>query len=280
MAKTVLLTGATGFVGRQILKRLLANGYDVLVTVRPGSEDKLGEEGKSCRILSLDDVFALVKADWIGHLQGVDAVIHAAWYVETGHYLDSPKNFDCVKGTMALAQGAAEAGVKHLIGLGTCVEYRLPSDHLTVASPLEAKTLYAAAKLASFQMLERFFAIRNTDFTWARVFYLYGENEHPARLVPYLRDRLSRGEVAKLSKGTQLRDFLDVAVAGQMIADLVETGQTGPVNICSGQPITIRALAEAIADEYGRRDLLEFGTAEIHPSDPLAVVGVCNVVGR
>lgn len=62
-----------------------------------------------------------------------------------------------------------------------------------------------------------------------------------------------------------------------MIAGVVDTGQTGAVNICSGKAVTIRALAERIADDYGRRDLLEFGTAEIHPTDPLAVVGVCNV---
>lgn len=58
---------------------------------------------------------------------------------------------------------------------------------------------------------------------------------------------------------------------------MVDTGQSGAINICSGKAVTIRTLAERIADDYGRRDLLEFGTAEIHPADPLAVVGVCNV---
>ena len=64
-----------------------------------------------------------------------------------------------------------------------------------------------------------------------------------------------------------------------MIASLADTGQTGVVNICSGKAVTIRAIAEEIADRYGRRDLLTFGTATVHPRDPMAVVGVPNVIG-
>jgi nucleoside-diphosphate-sugar epimerase len=278
MSKTILLTGATGFVGRQIHRRLLANGHDVVVTVRAGSIEKLIDQGASTRILDVDDVFAQSAEWWRLHCENVDAVIHSAWYVEAGKYLDSRINLSCVSGTLTLAQGASDAGVKHIIGLGTCMEYRLPSDHLTIESVLEPKTLYAAAKLSTFQMLDQFFAKRETCFSWCRIFYLFGDSEHPARLVPYLRARLSKGEIAKLSKGTQLRDFMDVARAGDMIADIVETGQPGPINICSGEAVTIRHFVEMIADDYGRRDLLEFGTAEIHPGDPMAVVGVCNAI--
>ncbi|HBF30130.1 NAD(P)-dependent oxidoreductase [Rhizobium sp.] len=278
MSKTVLLTGATGFIGRQIHRRLLAIGHSVIVTVRPGSEMKLVDRGPSTRPLLVDDIFAQSAAWWQRHCQGVDTVIHAAWYVEVGKYLDSSENFQCVSGTLALAQGASDAGVQHVIGVGTCMEYELPSERLSVDAPLQPKTLYAAAKLSTYHLLNQFFAKRETAFSWCRVFYLFGENEHPARLVPYVRDRLNKGEIAKLSKGTQLRDFLDVRRAGEMIADVVETAQTGPINICSGEAVTIRELVERIADEFGRRDLLEFGTADIHPSDPLAVVGVCNAI--
>lgn len=276
MSKTILLTGATGFIGRQIHRRLLENGHTVVVVVRPGSEEKLDDKGPSTRILIVADVFAQSAGAWRAHCQGMDAVIHAAWYVEAGKYLDSPENFHCLTGSLTLAQGAAEAGVQHFIGVGTCMEYKLPSDHLTVDAELQPKTIYAAAKLSLYHLLAQFFARSDTVFSWCRVFYLFGENEHPARLVPYVRDRLSKGDVAKLSKGTQLRDFMDVQRAGAMIADVLETAQAGPINICSGEAITIRAFVERIADEFGRRDLLEFGTADIHPSDPLAVVGVCN----
>lgn len=276
--KRVVLTGATGFVGRQIHRALTAAGHDVVAVIRPGSEDRLGRHGTAAKTVVSRDLFAESANWWAENLASADAVIHAAWYVEPGKYLDSPRNLDCLAGTLALAQGAVEAGVGHFIGIGTCMEYRLPSTALDISAPLEPSTLYAASKLSVYQMLGQYFASTGCGFSWCRLFYLFGENEYPSRLVPYIRDQLSRGEVARLSAGTQLRDFLDVRQAGEMIAGVIETGQLGAINICSGQAVSIRQLAESIADEYGRRDLLQFGTADIHPSDPVAVVGVCNAM--
>lgn len=275
--KTIVLTGATGFVGRQIHQSLMRVGHTVIPVLRTGADvpDNVRDQGP---VLRSADIFAETADWWAERLAGVDAVIHSAWYVQPGKYLDSPLNLDCVAGTLALAQGAAQAGIRHFIGIGTCMEYRLPSDHLTVDSPLEPATLYATAKLSVYHLLSQFYAKTDVTFSWCRLFYLYGEGEYPARLVPYIRERLERGETARLSAGTQLRDFLDVRDAGAMIARVIETGQAGAINVCSGVPTTIRQLAERIADEYGRRDLLEFGTAAIHPSDPAAVVGVCNAL--
>ena len=278
--KTILLTGASGFVGRQIAKALTARGHRLKLVLRPGGFERNGLAADGIEVIETRDLFAEDAAWWSGHLAGVDAVIHSAWYVEPGKYLDSPENIDCVAGSLALAEGAMSAGVRHFIGVGTCFEYRLPNAEITEHSELGPVTLYAAAKLALFHMLEHRFAGSGVDFTWARLFYLYGEGEHPARLFPTLHRKLSGGEPMLLSSGDKIRDFLDVVVAGALIATLAETGQTGIANICSGRPVTIRTVAEEIADLYGRRDLLEFGTAAVHPRDPAAVSGICNVRPR
>lgn len=272
----VLLTGATGFVGRQIHKRLVQRGHQVRVVLRSGTASRLA--AAVSQVVEADDLFARDASWWADACESVDAVVHSAWYVKHGAYLDAPENAACVAGSFALARGAGEAGVRHFIGLGTCMEYRLPGERLTIESELSPANFYSACKLSSFHMLKQWFASRETVFSWCRLFYLFGEGENPGRLAAYVRRQMEAGEKARLSAGTQLRDFLDVAEAGAMIADVVETGQPGAINICSGQPITIRAFAERIADQYGRRDLLEFGAVSPHPSDPAAVVGVCNLV--
>jgi dTDP-6-deoxy-L-talose 4-dehydrogenase (NAD+) len=92
--------------------------------------------------------------------------------------------------------------------------------------------------------------------------------------VSYVRARLRAGEPAELSGGNQIRDFLDVREAARMIVDVALGPEEGPVNICSGKPVTVREVAERIADEFGRRDLLRFGARADNPVDPPCVVGV------
>ncbi|MEJ2408771.1 MAG: NAD(P)-dependent oxidoreductase [Novosphingobium sp.] len=271
----VLLTGATGFVGRAIHRDLHRRGHDVRVTARPGSAGRLAAPASG--LVETGDIFARDARWWARACAGVDAVVHAAWYVEHGRYPDAPENADCLSGSFALAQGAIEAGVRHVVGLGTCWEYRLPGEALTVDAPLDPVNFYAACKLAAFHMMREWFALHDTRFSWCRLFYLHGEGEHLDRIAAYLHRRLRAGETASLSAGTQVRDFLDVRDAGAMIASVVDSGQSGAINICSGQPVTIRAFAEAIADSYGRRDLLEFGSQPPRPTDPVAVAGVCNL---
>jgi nucleoside-diphosphate-sugar epimerase len=278
MKKRILLTGASGFVGRQVAHALIEAGHGLVVTMRPGGLERSGIGAQEADIIETPDLFAESEDWWARNLSGVDAVIHAAWFVEPGKYLDSSRNVDCVAGSLVLADAARRAGVGQFIGIGTCFEYRLPNDHITADAALGPVTLYAAAKLALYHMLERRFAGSATQLTWARLFYLFGVGEHAARLFPMLHRKLAAGEMVELSSGDKVRDFLDVAEAGSMIARVAGSGQTGVVNICSGKAVTIRAIAEEIADLHGRRDLLRFGAASVHPRDPFAVVGVPNIL--
>lgn len=274
----VLVTGGNGFVGAQIVRRLASNGHTLRLVARPGTAKSLAEKYPDATIVESDDLFAESADWWEERSRGVDAVIHAAWYVNPADYLDSTENLTCLSGTCRMAEGVSRAGIGHFVGIGTCMEYALPSDHLKIDSPKTPSTGYGASKLTLFRILDAFFKGTPIVFSWCRLFYLFGEGENEKRLFPYLNQRFAAGKTAQLGPGTQIRDYLDVSVAGALIADVIDTSQPGAINICSGQAVTIRQFAEAIAEQYGRRDLLEFGVHKLHPRDPSAVVGVPNIV--
>lgn len=274
MKRLILLTGATGFVGRQVLSSLAGRDVSVRAVVRKGKQSQLTGQPAIESVVATPDLFSENAEWWADVCQGVDAVIHVAWYAEAGKYLQSAINLDCLQGTLQLAKGAAEVGVLRFVGVGTCFEYDLTAGRLSVDTPLRPLTPYACAKAAAYLALSQWLPRQEVEFAWCRLFYLYGEGEDERRLVPYLRGRLAAGEPAELTSGTQIRDFLDVKEAGRMITEIALGDAQGPVNICSGIPITVRHLAEKIADEYGRRDLLKFGVRPDNLVDPPCVVGV------
>jgi nucleoside-diphosphate-sugar epimerase len=271
---TVLLTGATGFVGRQVLQKLCERGVQTRVIVRQGKESLVSQSKNIEQIIITNDLFAETCDLWKQACKGIDTVIHCAWYAESGQYLQSEKNLDCLTGTLQLAKGAAQTGVRRVVGIGTCFEYDLSTGNLSIETPLLPLTPYAGAKAAAYLALSHWLPAQSVEFAWCRLFYLHGEGEDSRRLVPYIRSKLSAGKIAELTSGNQVRDFLDVRVAAEMIVDVAMSNRTGAINICSGIPITVRTLAEQIADEYGRRDLLKFGARPDNLIDPPRVVGI------
>ena len=274
MNSIVLLTGSTGFVGRQVLRALGVQNSTVRLVIRKRADVPLEHSANIDRVIRTPDLFAEPVSWWADACEGVDTIIHVAWYAEPGKYLQSSKNLDCLLGTLKLAQGAIHAEVRRFIGIGTCFEYDLSQDMLSIETPLKPLTPYAGAKVAAYFGLSQCLSAENIEFAWCRLFYLYGEGEDTRRLVPYIRTRLSSGEHADLTSGNQVRDFLDVSDAGSMIVEVAKSKTQGDINICSGLPVTVRQLAEKIADEYGRRDLLQFGARPDNIMDPPCVVGM------
>ena len=271
---TITVTGATGFVGQHVMRELLDRGLRVRLLVRDTRRLGTWADSEDVQIIHTPDLFNESLDSLRELLVGTRTLIHMAWYAEPGKYLISPLNLDCLMGTLNLARAFAASGGARFVGIGTCAEYDLTAGLLRADSPLAPETLYAACKASAFQVLRRFLQPEGVSFAWCRLFYLYGEGEDDRRLAPYVRTQLEAGHEVHLTRGEQVRDFIDVREAGRMIVEIALGQGEGAVNVCSGVPVTVREFAERIADEYGRRDLLRFGSRPENLFDPPRIVGV------
>jgi dTDP-6-deoxy-L-talose 4-dehydrogenase (NAD+) len=274
MSTRILLTGASGFVGRQVLNALLEKDVLIRCVTRLESVQKLPTSDKLDPFVITQDLFQENEDWWRVALQDTDLVVHLAWYAEPGKYQFSPKNIECLIGTLRMGRAATETRVNRFVGIGTCLEYQQSDRRHTIDSSLNPTSPYAACKAAAFMSLSQYFSQSSVDFAWCRLFYLYGEGEDSRRLFPSLHESLSQGRKVDLTSGNQKRDFLDVREASRQIVDVALGDYHGPVNVCSGEAVTVRQFAESIADEYNRRDLLNFGSRMDNPVDPQYVVGV------
>ena len=96
--KKILITGGTGFVGRQVVRSLSKKYVEMTLVVRNGKENAVKDIASVKKIITSHDIFAENRHWWANACKGIDTVIHAAWYVEPGQYLESEKNADCLIG--------------------------------------------------------------------------------------------------------------------------------------------------------------------------------------
>ncbi|MEY4400205.1 MAG: hypothetical protein RL072_70 [Actinomycetota bacterium] len=255
--RRILVTGATGFVGRHVIDALSRSDVDITAVVRDQSREHLRALSHVSRVVATDDIFAESKEWWIQHSTGVDTVLHTAWYTNPKDYMTSPKNEHCLRGTLRMADGIREAGVRRFVGIGTCLEYEQNGERLTTRTKVQPIGPYPTSKANAFRGLSERFALSSTEFAWCRLFYLYGPGENESRLVPYLRRQLSHGLEVRLSNPNQVLDFLEVQVVARQIADVVLGRRVGAINICSGVAMTVRELSLQVAREYGMEHLVK-----------------------
>jgi nucleoside-diphosphate-sugar epimerase len=262
----IIVTGANGFIGAQVV-RLLSAGVDEVYAIVRGTSDRH-------RIANLPNVRVL-EADILtdgGRARivelGAEACVHCAWYAVPGTYLASSFNVAFMQATLTLAGALATSGCRRFVGLGTCFEYDTDAGYLSERTPLAPTHLYSATKAGTYFVLRQLASATGMHVAWARLFYLYGPDEYPSRLVPSIARALLRGDEAKSTQGLQVRDFLHVEDAASAICAILYSDIRDAVNVASGRPVTVESIAREVSELCGRPDLLRLGAIPHSDGDP------------
>lgn len=275
----VLVTGATGFIGRHAIAPLQEQGYEVhTLGSRPLDKAFSGVTHHQADLLDsgqMERVIAAVQADQL---------LHFAWYVTPGEYLQSFNNIRWVYATLEMLRIFEENGGTRAVLAGTCFEYDLQRGFLTEdVTATRPDSLYGSCKNALRQMVEGYSGQCGLSTAWGRIFFLYGPHEYPGRLVASVINAVLRGEDANCSHGRQIRDFMHVQDVADAFVALLESEVAGTVNIASGQPVSIGDIAYRIAGQAGREGLVKLGVHPAPANEPPVILGdtrkLNNIVG-
>jgi UDP-glucose 4-epimerase len=267
--RRVLVTGATGFIGAQVLAtgRLLKAELHIL------ARQPLTMADLNCWCGDLGDERRI--AEIIAELQP-HAILHlAAAGVQFGaSNVRELLRINALGLATILETIAALKLSTSVVVAGSGIEYAPQPRPARETDALLPATAYGVSK-ASASLLASLYADR-MPITILRLFNVYGPGEKEPRLAPYLIAQTRRGAPIELTAGAQLRDFTyvkDVAEAFWRAFSLPpQDGKLRAINLASGRAITLRNFIEMFADELGRYQLnadLRFGAQPYRTGEPM-----------
>jgi nucleoside-diphosphate-sugar epimerase len=285
--RKVLLTGATGFIGRHCLHALAAAGrsFDEVHAVstredasnfalEPASDfDADGSAASAANVVRWHRANLLSDEQLKRLLAEVQPthLLHMAWYAEPGKYWTSPVNEEWLRASEALLRAFVEHGGERVVVAGTCAEYDW-NDGSGYCSERETRiapaTLYGKCKHALHEKLEALAHEHNLSAAWGRIFFLYGAHEHPQRLVASVIRSLLRDEPARCTHGEQLRDFLYVQDVADAFVALLESDVRGAVNIASGRTVALKEVINEIGRALDKSHLIQLGALPVPANEP------------
>jgi nucleoside-diphosphate-sugar epimerase len=265
--KKLLITGATGFIGRHCLPLLVKHGYEIHALCRTSPQEKNGVSWHQQDLLD-----PLLSLDFIQEIKPTH-FLHLAWEATPGKFWASSENLSWVQASINLVKSFARCGGKRLVVAGTCAEYDWNQGVLSeTKTPYSPASLYGASKRGLFLILEQFCRLQNIHLAWGHVFFPFGPGEPKAKFIPQVIQGLLNDKDIPCSHGNQVRDFIPVQEVARAFVELLEHSATGTFNIGSGKGISLKELGYHLASKLGKPELLKFNALSAPPGDPPQLV--------
>jgi dTDP-6-deoxy-L-talose 4-dehydrogenase (NAD+) len=270
MTQRVLVTGATGFVGRHLVNCLLARGSQVVVMARPTS--RVQQFPWFDRVQVIEHELTSHPFD-VQRISDCHTIAHLAWpglpdYRTAEHverYLVDAYRF---------LKAIVEYGSRQILVTGTCLEYGTQGGCLSEDSPTLPTTPYGLAKDMLRKRMEALRVEHPFCLQWARLFYMYGEGQNSRSLFAQLDRAMAENQAEfNMSGGQQERDYLPVERVASHLVDLLESGVAGTFNVCSGQPVKVQKLVEERISERRSGIKLNLGYYPYPDYEPMSFWG-------
>ncbi len=269
----ILVTGASGFIGQHVVNTLVKYPCELIATSRNIEKAKRCSWYPQVKYIPFE-IGSPESANADALFGKPDVLIHLAWnelsdYGSRRHFeRNLPDHYRFLK---KMIQG----GLRHLVVAGTCLEYGLQNGPLVEDMQTLPANPYGLAKDTLHKFLEHLVVQHPIVLQWIRLFYLTNGDSGKNTLFSQLNAALERGDKSfNMSGGEQIRDYLPVETAAAYIVKIaMQTHVAGPINCCSGQPISVRNLVEKYLRDKNAKISLNLGYFPYPGHEPFAFWG-------
>ena len=242
----ILLTGATGFIGRHLVERLLSDGHDALVATRTPEDVPRDWQVQT---VVFQDSHGGLDSSAIRRFSP-DTLLHLAWAGIPD--LGVTWSLTNVAISARVVATALDCGVKRVVGVGSCREYPSGAGEKTESdAPAESADVFAQAKLSTSRLVRAASESYGAEWRWARPFFVYGPGQRSDSLIPAAVAKAAAGSELTVASPSAAVDFVNVVDVAEAL-NLLTTrpGPSGAFNIGSGHAHNVASVATWVSKEW------------------------------
>ncbi len=273
--KKILITGANGYIGKNITKFLLDNGYHVIAV-----DYKVDNIDSRSKIIEID-LFNLDVENLYEYFNKPDILLHLAW--RDGFVHNSSRHINDFSSHFSFITRMVEEGVKHVATIGTMHEVghvERAVDEFTSCNPT---TQYGLAKLFLRKSLEIYFSNhKDVVFQWLRIYYIVGDDKYNNSVFTKIiqMERESK-KTFPMTSGNNKYDFIDIQLLSEYISrSILQTEIKGIINCSTGKPISLRTKIEEFLRINNYKIIPNFGEFPDREYDSPVVYGDNEKINR
>lgn len=266
--KSVLVTGANGYIGSHVVKFLLDQGRKVIACDLRNDNVDL-----RAHFIKLDVLLLSEKKDLYEDLGKPNVVIHLAWQDGFNHYADS--HMENLMSHFKFLKNIIDGGCQSVAVMGTAHEIGYHEGKISEDTPCNPLSYYGIAKNTLRQLMFVYVKDKRVSFKWLRAFYITGDDYNNHSVFTKLLELNRQGQKEfPFTKGTNQFDFIDVRdLAKQISVASVQEDVNGIINVCSGEPVSLKDKVEEFIKEKKLKIKLKYGVFPPRQYDSPVVYG-------
>lgn len=262
----ILVTGANGYLGKGVVKKLCDDGIDVVAACH-SRIDIVDERAriKQCDLYSVENPYE--------YFEKPDVLLHMAW--RNGFVHNDPSHIEELSKHYSFIEKMIKSGCKHIAVIGTMHEVGFFEGSIKEDTPTHPESLYGISKDALRNAVKLLCKNSGATFQWLRGYYIVGNSEFGCSIFSKITAAEKKGqELFPFTMGINQWDFIDYEDFSTQVAATVEQNEiTGVINICHGRPEKLADRVERFIKENDYNIKLDYGKFPDRPYDSKAVWG-------
>ena len=262
----VLVTGAGGYIGRHVVKKLLDQGHEVLAS-------DFSFKGIDERAQFIDEPIFSGEKNIFDRLGRPDVLIHMAW--RDGFIHNSHAHMADLSAHVVFLENMIDGGLQYLTVMGTMHEVGYHEGAIDENTPCNPMSMYGIAKNALRQTLMLFCKDKDVNLHWLRAYYIYGDDLRGSSIFGKISQAVIDGKKTfPFTTGKNKYDFIHVdKLAEYIVAASVQDEINGIINVSTGNPVALGEQIEKFIADNNFDIKLDYGAFPDRPYDSPAVWG-------